>query len=205
MTTLSNFRTGVRDRLAVSDNDTFLTDTRLADFINQAIRQITLEHDWPWLQKTTTIQTVAGVSEYDLPDDFLRMGSLVQVGSNRELEYQPVQQADRWISEGNPLVFSIYGGKLLLKPTPNGELEFQLRYICYEPELVSGSDVALIPDYWDDGVLEFSVYLAARSIKRFDEAELALAAYREWLARGRDNTRQVKSPNRVVPRPGGWF
>lgn len=205
MSTLAQLRARIRSRMGVNEADSFLTDARILEAINQALKQIALEHDWPWLSTQHTITTAADVAAYPVPADFLRTKSLRRADTGQALTARNTQEVEGWIGVGEPRAFAVEGDEILLSYVPNAEYVLIHRYIRQETALAADSDTPRIPTYWDEGVIEYAVYLLARAIKRPDEADAARRAYLDWLYRGRDNSRQVKAPGRVNVRPGGWF
>ena len=61
---LVTMRTAVRTRLGNPSTDGFYSDAQLTDLINESLQAISTEDDWPWLQASETINTVAGTRAY---------------------------------------------------------------------------------------------------------------------------------------------
>jgi hypothetical protein len=205
MSTLVQFQDRIRSRLAVNASDSFLTAARITEAVNQALKQIALEHDWPWLSTSTTLTTVAEQAAYPVPADFLRSKSLRRTDTGAALAARNTQEIEGWIGLGEPRVYAIEGNEILLAYIPSGPFSLTHRYIRQENTLAASSDTPLIPTYWDEGVIEYAVYLLGRALNLPEQADGARKAYLDWLFRGRDNSRQVKAPGRVNVRPGGWF
>lgn len=207
MATLDQLETRVRDRMAAHLSDTFLTDARVDAQINVALQQICSEHDWPWLQAEppATITTVAGTASYAVPADYLRTVALTSATTGETLSRRPLREIRRTINQGTPSVFTIYGNKVHLRAIPSGVFTITHDYIKIEPALANGSDVALIPDLYNEGVVEFSAYLLFRATREETKAQEALTAYKAWVARTQDNINQSLSTIRISVRPGSEF
>jgi hypothetical protein len=65
--TLTEMRTAVRTRIGNPSTDGFFTDAQLTDLINEALAAVSAEEDWPWLQTSANITTVAGTAAYAAP------------------------------------------------------------------------------------------------------------------------------------------
>lgn len=121
--------TGARNRYGVYTNDS--SDANLANgdgYINEAIRRILGNRDWPFLEASDTSQTtVASQQFYLLPYNYGKMIDVtLTIGTIR---YRPkeVSNRDDWdrlnyaqnITSNIPVWYFIYNGQLGLWPTPS--------------------------------------------------------------------------------------
>lgn len=109
-------------------NNTTSTNLTLgSQLINDAIRRILASFDWPFLVKSTTMSTSAGVQFYDLPFDYDRLINVdVTQGSTR---YNPIQapSQDFWdrlnmntnVQSNIPTYFFIQSGRVGFYPIPS--------------------------------------------------------------------------------------
>ena len=69
MTQLSDIRTEVLETAGLASDDSRFPSATLNRIINRALRSVSAEHDWPWNQAQTTINTVASTATSDLPSN----------------------------------------------------------------------------------------------------------------------------------------
>lgn len=199
---LTDLLSRVREKGGFDSDDTGLTDAKITPFINTALKQIAVEHDWPWLKTSATISAVAGTAAYSLPADYLKTDSLVIPSLGIVLENRDIDELDRVIYNDRPSLFAIEAEQVVIKPTPDSSYSITHRYFRNERALSTGSDTPYIPTAYDEGIVEFAVALAFRKLRQVDKAALALNEYREWLKRTRDVVKRSRRPVRVQVRPG---
>jgi hypothetical protein len=204
MSTLAQLRTNVRSMGNFVANDTRVTDTVVNREINRGLRRIALRHNWPWLQKTFTINTVQGQTQYALPVDFLKLISLRHSAHPIENLYQRnIIELDEYTGgQGRPMAFAIYGGYLTVAFMPAGQFKMIMRYISQEQFLVADTDAPLLPDYWEDGLYDTVLIQLYRMTKQLDEAALAETRFELWLKETAHNIRQSEANPRIRVRPG---
>lgn len=181
------------------------TPARQAEFINAALRQTALEHDWPWLQATASISVLKDIRNYPVPSDWIRTVRIFDPATGRTIQTAATTDVDRIVSSDEPAIYSIYGNEVLLAPKPAAAVTLTHRYIRRETFLVAGTDSPLIPAEYEEGLLEYAAYLSFRFLKDAGRAADALAGYKAWVKRAQDNIRQSKASPRVVHRPGAWL
>lgn len=202
---VATLRSAAIDRASALSTDTGLTPARWLVFLNAAARQIALEHDWFWLEAVANISVLAGTTDYALPASYLRTEGVVNdlgrpVALVPKLAIYEYQQGTR-----RPLAYTILGSNVVLGPTPDTAYTFKHVYIKAETTATGDSDTFLIPVEFENGLVEYAVYLALRYLRQEDRAGEALAAYHAWLERTHDNRLRTREPQRVRVRPGaGW-
>jgi hypothetical protein len=191
--TLSQLRALVRSRIAASDTDTALTAHVLNGLVNSALRQVSVDHSWPWLLTSETLNTVAGTATVTAGSNWLETESLSDVDgvifrhtSRKDLLSIPVSNT------GRPSLYAVSNGTILLRVVPDGAYALTHWYYRMEPELISDQATPLIPVGYDDGVIEFASYLSLRHKREDARAQVAKKAYDEWLKRTSDNTLGTK-------------
>src|SRR4029077_14116720 len=99
-------------------------DTDFVTWVNEAMKEIVTQLNL--LQVTATAATVAGTSQYSLPNDILRLVSVKWQGTS--LRFISLQQAEESIPDkdnasnypqGTPTMYWIWGGKMYLYPAPS--------------------------------------------------------------------------------------
>lgn len=201
---LSDIRTALRRRMGVPSSDSFHTDAVLTDAINESLRALATEHDWPWLDGTQTFSTAADDYQYDLPSGYARTISM-QVGAEPATQIH-VSSVDDWnaIAETIPAeyAFAIYGGEILLKPTPQSVKTVTHRYVKAETALSSDTDEPLLPDRFIDAAIAGAAYERAMATGNLTEADRWDIAREKWLLRMKNETLRTQGPMRVQIRPG---
>lgn len=202
---LSVLRVAVTDRISLLGSDPAITPTKITAALNSALRQVTLDHDWPWLQQTVQLSVVGGLATYPAPADWLRTVHLIDSVTGIKIVRASLEAVDSFGSRtGTPALFAAFGGSILLAPVPQAGQTLIHRYIRSENILSSDGNAPLIPSEYEEGVIEYAAYLCLRQLKEAARAQEALLAYREWKKRAEDNIQQGREPIRVTHRPGGW-
>lgn len=208
MPTLTDLDALVVGRLGVNSNDTRLTSSVRTRAINEAVRQVTLEADWPWLVTSGTLTTVVGTASYSVPSTWFRTRHIIHQDNGDSLLHRSLIDVDSYnISgrQGRPMIYTVEGSAILLGPVPDGVYNLTHRFMRTETALVSGSDSTLIPTLYSRGVVEWATSALLREIREMDRAVEADAEYIKWLKRTKDNIKQSREPYRVRVRPGSWI
>lgn len=205
MSTLSVLQGLLLGRTARLATDGVLTASRQTEFLNAGLRQIALEHDWPWLKATASISVLSGTRNYPVPSDWIRTVRIFDPATGRDIQTAAVTDVDRIVSSDEPAIYAIYGNEVLLAPKPAANVTLTHRYVKRETVLASAGDSPLIPAEYEEGLLEYAAYLSFRFLKDAGRAAEAMSGYRAWVKRAQDNIRQSKANPRVVHRPGGWL
>lgn len=193
------------DRVAAGVADSSWTAAKQTQQINAAIRQVTLETDWPWLQAEATLTTAKDVPAYPVPANWLRTIRLTETLTGNRLHLTPIGQVDSSTSTGTPSRFAVWGNSLHLSPTPTEALAYKHRYTRTENTLSLSTDTPLIPVEFEEGVIEYASYLALRFLRESPRAQESMAGYKAWRDRAVDNMRQARGTMGVQHRPGGWL
>lgn len=184
MTTLTNLRTKVRNRLGRPDTDAFLTDAKLTAYINEALSVYSAEGDWAWLEASETLNTSSGVATVT-PDASSRgtiglfdpTGVPVKRLPLDELMVMGTGQA------GITRFFGNVGPVIHLRPVPNATIALTHIYLDTETVLSSDSDAPLLPTAWDPVVVNYACYLATLAEGNENEALAYHKGYEGWLGR----------------------
>lgn len=163
-----------------------LDPVALNHFVAEAQAAISVEYDWPWLERTATLVTAVGTDTYAVPSDWLRTLSLRL--ADTEPMYRAASLADLESDEpsatatGEPDTFAVFGAQLVLRPVPQAVLTVTHRYVRVEPELVVDTDVPLMPAPFHHAIAEMAAALVCRRRGDGREANF-MASYGGWKAR----------------------
>lgn len=103
------------------------------------------------------------------------------------------------VYRGFPAYWAQYGqgetGSLYLWPKPPQNLQMDVDAYCTPLDLSGSQTVDLIPEPWNDAVVEYATHLAYRNSQRFEFAEQALARYSALVAEARVNVTPALVPS----------
>lgn len=203
--TLSQMITRVRARLGVTTDDELFTDSTLTISINNGLAALSDERDWPWLEALTTIDVVAGTTEYPIPDNTTRIHML----SIEDTELQRITPRDslrfRVIQPQRPYAYSLVGANIVVAPEPAEDETMDVWYQTTEAVLALTTDTVLCPDHHVDIAVTYAAIDA--SLKSPDRPHLA-ELYRlkdEQLKRLQDQVQRSDIPARVFTRSDNWI
>lgn len=202
--TLTTLQGAVRNRVPISSTDTALTAAVLTDFINAALLQISVEHNWPWLLASADISIVAGTSGYAVPTGYVATDEIVELATGEGLSHRGRKDllSIPTTNRGRPEWYSVYSALVNVRPVPDASYTYKHFYYKTEPALVSGSDTPLIPTGFDEGVVEYATYLALRFKREEARAQFAMKSYTDWLKRSSDNVIESREPRPISVRRG---
>lgn len=167
-------------------NDGGVGVTRATRFINDAMHLMDDAEPWAYLQATTTGTTPVTVS------DLGRVESVVDVANLNPLSYMSREEVTDYFADiaGTgvyPRWYFVTGGNTVNAFPVNAGVTLTVRYTKVAPDLVSGSDVPLMPDRFRMGIVDYAAMLAFRESNVPDEAQVAQQAgdavverMREW-------------------------
>lgn len=201
--TLTDLLTALRNRVPVASTDTQLTTAVLTEFINNALYQVSIEHDWPWLLTSETISVTSGDSTYATPTDFISTQLIVELATGEYLTHKSRKElfGIATATTGRPIWYSVTDDEIHLRPVPDASYSFKHYYYRMEPT-ISGSTAPLIPRGYDEGVLEYATFLALRNRREESRAQFARKSYDEWLRRTADNLIESKETRAPTIRRG---
>ncbi len=137
--------------------------------------------DWPWLQSTGTVNTVANTEIITLPGH--RKVEWMYI-DNQKLEYENIRTRSEFKgTTGRPYAWTQYGGNIYLLPTPNAvyTVEYGIQ-LDDDPSLSLDADTPLIPDWAVDMLIADTCMLVAKRMKD-REMESVFFAERERFLR----------------------
>lgn len=185
--------------------------TALTELVNAAVQEMSLDGDWPWLDKTTTIATIVGTGDYALPFDFNMVSGVTVDGT----EYFPVSMREidayatdpsypsAWPAVG---VFGVQDGVLFLRPIPGAVFSALVRYDAAEPLLVNDGDEPIIPENYHQAIVELAASYAFDRVGNTAQSQRFQARYERIVAKLRKGVqRQKRGPFIARVRPGSVF
>lgn len=172
-----------RTRLGVPATDAMFTDAVILELLNFSIQKINGDHDWAWLEKSESINTVNGTAVYSVGADWIRT-LLIQFSDYTPLEKVTIDRIRMLGSPaGRPTFYSCFGDQLHVRPVPTGVTAMTHLYIKIEPDLAGPTDVPLMPKVYQPILVEYAAYLGFLRVGDLQEAGSALARYERWLQR----------------------
>ena len=118
--------TGSRNLAGSLTNNTSTTNLTLMDtLINQSIRKITSSHEWPFLEKTATLKTVASQNYVNLPQDVDKLYTFYININNRLHQATELTSKDDFDALGityqcsYPLYYYVFDRRIYLWPIPS--------------------------------------------------------------------------------------
>jgi hypothetical protein len=95
--------TGSRNLYGTLSDNTSSTNLPFGDImINEGIRAMLSKLPWPFLEKVTTMSTVASQQAYNLPGDLARLIAIAVTVGNYSYIASEVTSADDWLRVNNP-------------------------------------------------------------------------------------------------------
>lgn len=213
MTTLTNLQTGVYERLGVPSTDGQFTSTVITDFLNDALKQIATERDWPWLVSSESRSTVASQS-YVNPGESTTAWTgtenvIITVGTDTwplmARRYDELLDEYQTTTPGQPEAWAVKFERIELRPIPDAVYTLTHIYTKADKVLVSGSDEPFLPSAYSPALCDLATVLCLNRSKEDPRAISALARYERWLRSISDNRRRLRRPGRIRVRAGSWL
>jgi hypothetical protein len=202
----------IRDAADLEPDEDRVSDVELLRYANVVIAEIheilvrTCE-DYATSPTPHPIVTSAGVSAYDLPDDFYRLravlatlsGELVTLRPWRLEELALYEGAAAWVSSG-PIAYHRMEDKLVFKPTPQGVYNVSLYYAKAPVKLVSSDDEVDFQAGWEEAVVAGAAADALMKDELDASAHLAKKAYHMKRIVSNSATSDLGEPGRIIRR-----
>lgn len=197
----------IRDRAELDVNHSSMTDTVLLRWINQGLGRISLVADWPWLRATETATLAAAATQLPLPTGWLRTLLLTHDDTAEPLVRAHLKMIRRVpvADTGRPTIYAADGSRVLIRRVPERAYTFTHDYIRFEPALATTSDSPLIPDAYNQMLVEWVAVKAFQKDHKMDDAQEAKADFAACVRDAKDNINQGREPLSVNVRPGGFI
>jgi len=169
----------------------------IKQYIKDVIEEVCSKYYWTFRERTVSLQTVAGLREYDLPHGVVPSGMLengVRIeGNSSPLYFMFHNELDAIAStSGKPYRYSVYSDKIILDPTPDNVYSLTLKYLTVnfafnadktleKENLQLETDICIIPDRFVK-VVEWGAYsLYRQNFKPDEKFKLAYNKYLSYL------------------------
>lgn len=192
---LSELRTAVLTRLGRPATDGFFTSTVLNDLINEALQAITAEAEWPWLQTSEVISTVAGTSDYT-PNANWNFTKLLFILQDEPFTYVPLETLVGYTLSGRPSIFTMSENKIKMRNIPDAVYSVNHLYYKIEPILAADANTPLMPAQFHYAIVTFAAAKAYQRINDLYAESQALNDYKDWLRRLNKYRRRASGPLR---------
>lgn len=191
--------TAVRNRCGIPTDDGLFPDAVMVLLVNQAVKKVGTEYEWPWLETTETINSANGTSVYSVATGYVSTVTIFASGV-QPLKRIDIEEADWWgtTNTGTPKAFAVAGRQIRMVPTPSSTVAYTHRYVATEIDLASGASVPLAPEPWMNCIIEYAAYLAFRRSQNQPEAGAAKAAYEAEI-----EVMKQRTPTRAQTHGGG--
>lgn len=203
--TLTELIASVRAKSGYPSTDAQITDAAITDFLNDALNAISTERDWPWLETSATLTTVADTAAYSPPSGWVRTralqvpGSAPMDGAASRFELDSLYPST---STGQPQSWVVSGDQIRLYPIPDGVYSITHIYFRQETQLSSPTDEPLMPAWAHAAIVHWATSLCHSRTRNQELADESMKRARDWLTRLADNARRSNGPYRVRVRPG---
>lgn len=185
MSSLIELRAIARDLyLKIDPNWKIWNNSTLDWYINRGYLQV--QKDWGnrrrEQQADWMITTIAATSNYPYPSDFLKITGIV----NDTLELYKTYKEDilkNWLitNTGIPTAYYIYGSNIWLFPIPTSTQTISYTYNKRLPKITESQD-SVLPEYFDDAICLYAVYLGCISVEKNDKASQIYSEYQNTLS-----------------------
>lgn len=176
---LSDIQSEVRQRIGLSDNDSFVSDAILTDLINASIRYVNMMADWDWLVKQGSGSLVVDQREYSLAAD-TRSVLHVYIDDTVLQRLQPADLQRYSNYKQLPTGYAVFNSKLIFNTKPQTTDTYTYYYLKTETALSGATDEPAMPDWAIDLVVARAAHMVAvrlrdNDMKRMIETELTEA------------------------------
>lgn len=198
---LDTLTTRLLVRLGLPSTDGMFPTGTTDQLINDGLKAMATDYDWPWLQVDTTFSTAVGDENYTPPANWTRT-LWISDGQN-DLELRQRRDLTRWLDTANlgrSRFYAVYGEQIILAPIPNEVRTLRHGYIRSEAVLATGTDVALCPAPYDDLIVHYAMQEAAIFLKDSTMYQMAGQEIAKQKQRISDNIRRSASPVRIKAR-----
>ena len=183
----SDIRDWVRQHTLVESDD--YADSKVDNVINQAIRDLSTQFNWAFLQTSSTITLVDGTAEYALPSDFSHLQVAIRSDCACPMQQIPPQDAvARWASDAEsdkPDHFYLWGDNMVVTPTPGGASLPTITLLYYRQPTVLSNDTDE-PEFHPQFHLLLAEFAAAKVWEREEDlsrSEYYMERYRRGVER----------------------
>lgn len=194
---VADYTVEIRREMGAKDDDPVISDEICLWALNNALKTIATDKDWPWLYTEETFNSAANDSQYDLPAGYTRSAFITFDGGGPIEPSTRITHAQDRVTTGVPSSYVIEGTQLRLYPTPRSVAPVVHAYYQAEPALVDPTDEPLLPDAYSNwAVLEAAIEVSIRTnnLSRLQTLRDRAAQVRQGVV---DNYRRSNAPGRI--------
>lgn len=164
-------------------------------WLNAALHEFEIAHEWPFLQNLTTANVTAGIQAVVLPSDYSRTYTVRLVGSTDPLVFIPsLSYQNKSFDQalvGLPTHFTLIGAStLLLWPTPTSSAVVNIFYRKLVPDLAVDGDIPGIPIRFHYGLVLKAAAIGLMAENEEDRAQTAQSEFDSFVERAVENVGQ---------------
>lgn len=187
--------------------DGFVPTSEWTQFLNASLTELydllVAAFDEDYFESTSALTTVAGTSDYALPESFYKLLGVSLTTGGRLTPLKRYARADRGalsspLSNGALPRYRLVGTSLRLLPAPASVMTGTIYYVPQLTALASGADTVTLPAGWE----EFAVLGAAIAARIKGESDVADLVLKQDKMRARlvlmAEDRDVGAPAQVV-------
>lgn len=207
MPTRSELRDLVRSQTLVESDD--YTDDKVNNLINQALRDVSVRFDWPYLAKIDTIAVTGAQDTYALPSDTSRVEAVLLEGQAQPLnEVAPsvaLREDGTTPGSGTPTWYFLWGNNVVLRPVPSASGTLTIYYYRTPTTLTNDGSSPEFAEQFHYIVADFVMQQLWEREEDFEKAAVYAGRYaagvesmaRFYLNRVNDGPMIVGEPNRA--------
>lgn len=202
---LAAMRQACRNALGVPSTDPLVSTSKLDGWLNDALQELSVERDWPWLFHTdaTNTATVADQAAYTLPSDW-RDTVTVTINERplRRITVGTHQAFDTYGDWHTDYHYSVMSGSLTIDPAPAAVLDLVHVYIRDEAVLAGDSDEPYLPSRWRHALVRRACASCCLANDDAGGHDRFRGEYDAWV---RKMLRHTQPKPRVYVRPGSML
>lgn len=179
MTILSEFLTGLNNRISAAEVSGFWTPEMKKEWINTAGERVCNFKRWQCLEYALKTVTKADGEYYDYPEDFQENSIfMLSIGEDTDEyilkswdDYQAYRQAG-----SSEKIFANHNGYYFINPTPTGNsLVLSVWGIRKWEKLVGDTDETITPREMDEAIIKLALATCLQKERRYGEASAEIA------------------------------
>lgn len=140
----------------------YLSDERVGRYLNQSLFELCALMPWPFLETNATGTTAAGVAITDVRH-ILSVTDTTNKRSLAPVDQRNLRRIDPDLSEvGDACAWYLLDTTVKTWPTPASAAALRVEYVKAPAELVATSDEPVVPEEWQDIIVDGAVCKAAK-------------------------------------------
>jgi hypothetical protein len=175
-------------RMITLVEDTNVSDAEIVILINNALQEISLASEWPWLEESATMSLVDSTATIALPADFNYGIAVIDNDNEVPLQYvEPKEFFNRYSGDLNesdtPTHFTIYENLVHVWPIPSANDTARLTIYYYETvtTLSAGGSTPQFHAAFHPMVVEYCKWKLYDREEYFDQSERAFITFSRYL------------------------